>query len=159
MALMYNRAMPTREDFEAHLQTAIREGDDLSKRTLRMVLSEWKLAEVERGGELDEEGAIAILQKQAKARREAIADAERAERADIVESTQAELSYLETFLPQPMSQDELERLARESMRETGATNSAQMGLVMKDLMPRLQGRAEGKQASEVVRKLLGSADG
>jgi uncharacterized protein YqeY len=153
---MYNRAMPTREDLETQLQTAIRNGDDLQKRTLRIVLSEWKLAEVERGDELDEAAAMSLLQKQAKVRREAIADAERAGRPDIVESTQAELTYLESFLPQPLSQNELEQLARESIQETGATDPAQMGLVMKDLIPRTAGRADGKQASEVVRKLLSS---
>lgn len=153
---MYNRAMPTREDLEAQLQIAIRDGDDLRKRTLRIVLSEWKLAEVERGSELDEEAAFALLQKQAKVRRESITEAEGAGRTDIVESTQDELSYLETFLPQPLSQGELEQLARESIQETGATDAEQLGLVMKDLMPRLQGRADGKQASEVVRNLLGS---
>ena len=153
---MYNRAMPTKEDLEAQLQTAIRDGNDLHKRTLRMVLSEWKLAEIERGAELDEAAALSLLQKQAKARREAIADAERAERPDIVEATQEELTYLETFLPQPLSHSELEELARASIQETGATEAAQMGLVMKDLMPRTAGRADGKQASEVVRKLLSS---
>ena len=153
---MYNRAMPTREDLEAQLQTAIREGNDLHKRTLRMVLSEWKLAEVERGSGLDETAAISLLQKQAKARREAIADAERAERPDIMEATQEELDYLETFLPQPFNESELEHLAGESIKETGATEPAQIGLVMKDLMPRLAGRADGKQASIVVRKLLSS---
>lgn len=151
---MYNRLMPTREDLEAQLQTAMRDGDDLHRRTLRMVLSEWKLAEVEIGGELDEAASISLLQKQAKVRREAIADAERAERPDIVETTQAELTYLETFLPQPLSQGELEQLARESIQETGATDPSQMGLVMKDLMPRTAGRVDGKQASELVRRLL-----
>lgn len=151
---MYNRAMLTRDDLETQLQTAIRDGDDLHKRTLRMILSEWKLAEVEQGGELDEAAALGLMQKQAKARREAIADAERAERPDIVESTQEELSYLESFLPEPLGQEELQQLARESIENTGATEASQMGLVMKDLMPRLEGRAEGKQASEVVRGLL-----
>ena len=151
---MYNRAMPTREDLERQLKAAMRAGDDLRKRTLRILLSEWKLVEIERGSELDETAALALLQKQAKVRREAIVDAERAGRTDIVESTQAELSYLESFLPQPLSLGELEQLARESIQETGATDPAQMGLVMKDLMPRLGGRAEGKQASEVVRNLL-----
>ncbi len=79
---MYNRAMPTKSDLEAQLQTAIRDGDDMHKRTLRIVLSEWKLAEVERGEELDEGATISLFQKQAKARREAIADAERAGRPD-----------------------------------------------------------------------------
>ncbi|MEE9215859.1 MAG: GatB/YqeY domain-containing protein [Anaerolineales bacterium] len=148
--------MQTRSDLEAQLQTAIREGDDLHKRTLRLVLSEWKLAEVERGNELDEAATISLFQKQAKARREAIADAERAGRPDIVEATQAELTYLKTFLPQPLSLRELEQLARASIQETGVSDPAQMGLVMKDLMPRTAGRADGKQASDVVRKLLSS---
>ncbi len=153
---MYNRAMPTKSELEAQLQTAIRDGDDMHKRTLRIVLSEWKLAEVERGEELDEAAVISLFQKQAKARREAIADAERAGRPDIVESSQAELTYLETFLPQPLSQSELEQMAHASIQETGATEPSQMGLVMKDLMPRTAGRADGKQASEVVRNLLSS---
>ncbi len=153
---MYNRAMLAKSELEAQLQTAIRDSDDMHKRTLRMVLSEWKLAEVERGEELDEAAAISLFQKQAKARREAIADAERAGRPDIVESSQAELAYLETFLPQPLSQSELEKMARASIQETGATEPSQMGLVMKDLMPRTAGRADGKQASELVRNLLSS---
>jgi len=153
---MYNRAMLTKEDLQEQLQAAIRGGDDLQKRTLRLVLSEWKLAEVERGEALDEAAGLALFQKQAKARREAIADAERAGRADIVDSTRAELSYLETFLPQALSLSELEELARASIQELGATDPGQMGLVMKNLMPRLEGRAEGKQASEMVRSLLSS---
>jgi uncharacterized protein YqeY len=153
---MYNRGMLTRHELEGELQTAIRENNDLHKRTLRLVLTEWQLAEIELGSELDESAATALLQKQAKARREAIADAERAGRADIVESTQEELTYIETFLPEPLSPEELEQLARESIQETGATEPAQMGLVMKDLMPRLGGGADGKQASEVVRNLLNS---
>ena len=151
---MYNRHMPTKEELEAQLQAAIREDDDMQKRTLRMVLAEWKLKEVETGDELDEAAAISLLQKQAKARRETIADAEKADRTDLAASSREELEYLESFLPQPLSQDELEGLARSSIEETGATDPSQMGLVMKDLMPRLEGRADGKQASQVVRNLL-----
>ena len=151
---MYNRAMATREDLEAQLQTAMREGNDLHKRTLRMLLAEWKLKELEQGTELDEAASITLIQKQAKARREAIADAEKAGRNDLAASSTDELDYLETFLPQPLSQQELEQLARASIQETGASDPSQMGMVMKDLMPRLGGRADGRQASEVVRNLL-----
>ena len=153
---MYNRAMVTKEQLEARLTAAIKAGDAVEKRTLRMVLTEWKLAEVEQGGELDDEQALAVLQKEARSRREAIADAERAGRPEIVESTQAELDYLGKYLPKPLSQAELKELALQSIEDTGASDPAQMGLVMKDLMPKLEGRADGKDASNAVRSLLGA---
>ena len=154
---MYNRAMVTKEQLEAQLKTAIKAEDAVKKRTLRMMLTEWKLAEVEQGGELDDKQALAVLQKEAKSRREAIADAERAGRPGIVESTQAELDYLGKYLPEPLSQAELKELALQSIEDTGASDPAQMGLVMKDLMPKLEGRADGKDASITVRSLLGAS--
>lgn len=151
---MYNRRMVTKADLERQLRAAMREGNEVEKRTLRMVLSAWKLAEVERGDELDDAATLSLLQKEAKARREAIEDAEKAGRSDIVTASQAELEYLETFLPRPLSSPELEELARKAIEDSGATDPSQMGLVMKDLMPQLQGRADGKRASEMVRNLL-----
>ena len=151
---MYNRRMVTKEELESQLHAAMKSGDEVQKRTLRMVLTEWKLAEVENGDELDDAQALALMQRQAKSRRETIADAERADRPEMAAAAQEELDYLETFLPQAISQDELERLVAESIEETGASDPSQMGVVMKDLMPKLQGRADGKQASETVRSML-----
>lgn len=154
---MYNRAMVTKQALEGRLHEAMRAGNDLEKRTLRMLLSAWKLAEVERGGPLDEPTALTLIQREAKARTEAIADAERAGRPEIAEAEQAELELLQTYLPQPLSQDELERLAREVISETGALGPQQMGQVMQKLMPRVQGRADGKRVSQVVQILLAAS--
>lgn len=146
--------MITKEDLEARLHSAMRSGDAVAKRSIRMVLSAWKLAEVERGGPLAEADALSLVQKEAKGRRETIADAERAGRKDLLEAAQAELAFIEAFLPQPLTAQELQGLAQEAIQEAGASRPEQMGMVMKVLLPRVQGRAGGKEASQAVRNLL-----
>jgi uncharacterized protein YqeY len=146
--------MATKQQLEDALKEAMRTGDDLNKRTLRMALASIRLAEKDKGAALDEAGVIAILQKEVKSRQESIADAERAGRPDLAADSQAEIGVLEGFLPKPPAQEELEALARQAIAEVGATSPREMGQVMKALMPRLQGRATGEQASQVVRSLL-----
>lgn len=146
--------MTTKEQLEKALKEAMRSGDEIRKRTIRMALSSIKLAEVEKGGELEEAAIQAILHKEIKSRREAIADAERAGRPELIAASQEEIAILESFLPQAFSTEELEALARQTIAELNATSLKEMGQVMKALMPRLQGRASGDQASQVVRRLL-----
>lgn len=146
--------MVTKEDLEVRLHSAMRSGDAVAKRSVRMVLSAWKLAEVERGGPLAEADALSLLQKEAKGRRETITDAERAGRTDLLEAAQAELAFIEAFLPQPLTAQELQGLAQEAIQEAGASGPEQMGMVMKVLLPKVQGRAGGKEVSQVVRNLL-----
>jgi uncharacterized protein YqeY len=146
--------MPTKPELEALLREAMRSGDALRKRTLRMILAGIKLAEVERRGPLDEPGLLAVLQKEARMRLEAIADAERAGRPDLVQDNRAELALIESFLPRGLSAEELEVLAKQAVAEAGATGPGDMGRVMKSLMPQVQGRADGKAVSELVRRLL-----
>lgn len=146
--------MLTKATFEDGLKQAMRSGDELGKGTLRMILSAIKLAEVERRGALDEAALLGVLQKEAKAREETIADAEAAGRSDLAAAAARELELIRTYLPAPLSAVELEALARQAIAEVGASTPADMGRVMKALMPRLQGRADGKTASDLVRRLL-----
>ncbi|MGB9521701.1 MAG: GatB/YqeY domain-containing protein [Anaerolineales bacterium] len=146
--------MSMKEQIQNDLKTALRENDEVRKRTLRMVLSAIRLFEVEKGIELDDSAVFSILQKEVKSRNEAIADAQRANRPDLVQASQQELAILESYLPKALSESELEELARQAITEAGATSIQQMGQVMKILIPRLQGRASGDQASQMVRKLL-----
>jgi uncharacterized protein YqeY len=146
--------MNTKEKIENDMKDAMRNKDEARKRTLRMALSEIKLAEIDKRGALDEAEVIAIIQKEVKSRREAIADAERASRPDLVEDANTEIAILETYLPQQLTPEELDALAQEAVAETGATSMREMGQVMKVLMPRLEGRATGQEASQAVRKLL-----
>jgi uncharacterized protein YqeY len=146
--------MNTKNRLENALKEAMRSKDELRKRTLRMALSAIRLAEVEKGKPSDEPMVLATLQKEIKTRQEAIADAERANRTDLASVNQEEIAFLQSFLPQPLSSEELEALARQAIAEAGATSAREMGGVMKLLVPRLQGRATGEQAGQVVRKLL-----
>jgi|PlaIllAssembly_1097288.scaffolds.fasta_scaffold62248_1 hypothetical protein len=150
--------MGTKEQLESSLKEAMKSGDDLRKRTLRLALSSIRLAEIEARGSsdkpLEESQVQAILQKEVKSRQESIVDAERANRPDLIEASRQEMSVLEEFLPKQLSSEALEELARQAIADVGATSPKEMGLVMKTLMPRLQGRASGDQASQTVKKLL-----
>jgi hypothetical protein len=120
-----------------------------------MALSAIRFAEVEKGSQLDDGGILIVLHREVKSRRESIADAQRANRPDLIKNSEDEITILEGYLPKGFSAEELETLARQVITETGASSIKEMGQVMKVLMPRLQGRATGDQASQVVRKLLG----
>ena len=146
--------MDTKQALQDALKEAMRRGDDVRKRNIRQVLAAVKLAEVEKGGALDELGLMALLQKEIKSRRESIQDALKANRPDLVAESDADIAVLESFLPKGLSPEELLALAREVIAEVGAKSPADMGKVMKVLLPRLQGRAPGDQASQAVRQLL-----
>lgn len=147
--------MITREDLEKQLKDAMRAGDELRKRTLRMILAAIKLAEVEKRGALDETAMRSVLQREMKTRQESLADAERAGRADMAAETRSELAIVQSFLPAAMPAEELEALVRQAIVEANAAAPGDMGKVMKVLMPRIQGRADGKEVTQVVRRLLG----
>jgi uncharacterized protein YqeY len=149
--------MLTKEIFEKDLHTSMREGDDVRKRTLRMLISAIQLREVDKRDKLDEAEITSLLQKEVKSREETIEEAEKAGRTDLVESTKDEIQVLLAYLPEPLSHAELEQLIRQSIDEVGATSPDDMGNVMKAVMPKVQGRADGKQVSSLVRELLSSS--
>jgi len=146
--------MLTKEALESDLHSAIRASDAVRKSTLRLVLTAIKLAEVEKLEPLDEIELIAVLQKESKMRRESIEESKRAEREDLIGPLESELAVLHSYLPKPFTTDELQALAHEAISETGVTEMQDMGKVMKALMPKVQGRADGKIVSETVRGLL-----
>ena len=145
-----------KEMLEAELKEAMRSKDEVRKRTLRMTLSAIKLAEIDRQEDLDEPAILGILQRELKSRQETVEEARRANRDDLLESTLAEIEILQVYLPQPMEEDELAELVQRVILEVDASSPQDMGKVMKVLMPQIQGRADGKAASDLVRELLSS---
>jgi uncharacterized protein YqeY len=146
--------MDTRQKLDTALKDAMRANNDTARRTLRMVMAAIKFAQVENRSDLDEQAVLAILQKEIKSRRESVADAQRANRPDLISEGEAEIQVLEAFLPKQMAEDELVALARQAAAEADAKNPSDMGKVMKILMPRVQGRAPGDQVSKAVRQVL-----
>jgi uncharacterized protein len=146
--------MSLKNKLEDELKQAIRTGDDLRKRTLRMAISAIKLAEVEKGKPLEDTAIIGILQKEVKSRLETIEEAKQAGRIELAAATHDEIAELETYLPRQLSDDELEELARQVILDVGAKTAAELGMVMKAIMPRVMGRADGARVSQIVRKLL-----
>jgi uncharacterized protein len=146
--------MNTKTQLNQALKDAMKSGDDTRKTTVRMVLAAIKQIEVDKRIELDESAVLAILQKEVKSRREALEEAQKASRDDLASAAQAEIDILNTFLPQAMSAEELRELARQAIAETGASSPADMGKVMKAIMPKVAGRAPGDQVSAAVRELL-----
>ena len=149
--------MDTKLKLENALKDAMRAGDDTGKRTVRMALAAIRMAEIEKGSAMDETSLMAILQKEIKGRNEAIREAQQANRPDLVSANEAEFKVLEQYLPKSLSPEELKELVQTVISEVGATTPADMGKVMKALLPRLQGRAPGDQASQMVKQLLQSS--
>jgi hypothetical protein len=141
------------------LKQAMRQQDEQRKRAIRSVIAAIKLAETELDSSgkrvsLGDDDILAVIAKQAKQRRESIVEFERGGRDDLVAEEKADLAILEAYLPQQLTPEEIEAEAREIIAEVNATGPADMGKVMKPLMARLKGRADGRLANRIVRELL-----
>jgi uncharacterized protein YqeY len=146
--------MSKKEELTQALRDAMRARDDRRKSAIRLTLAAIKNAEIEAMTELEDSEVLAIIQKEIKSRRETIEAAERANREDIIAESKTEIEILEAFLPQPLTIEELEELARAAIVEAGATSPREMGSVMKLLMNQVRGRADGKTVSQIIRQLL-----
>ena len=146
--------MDIKSQLNEAMKQAMKSGDEVRKRTTRMALANIKQAEVDKRTALDDAAVISLLQKEIKNRREALEEAKKANRADLVADNEAEIKVLEVFLPKAMPADELRSLAQAAIAETGAAGPADMGKVMKILMPKVAGRAANDQISSMVKELL-----
>lgn len=147
--------MELKEQLRADVTAAMRSGDAMRRDTLRMVLAAIKQTELDSRVVLDDSGVQDVLRKQIKQRQESIDDFTRAGREQDVAHERAEIELIQAYLPQMMSREEVEQLARAAIAETGVTDAKGMGQVMSKLMPQVKGKADGRLVNEVVRGLLG----
>jgi len=136
------------------LKKAMKGRDEVAVRTLRMVIAAIRNFEVEKIKEATDEDVIAVLQKEAKKRKEAIEQYKAANREDLASAEEAELRVIEKYLPEQMGEEEIKELAKEIIKQVGATTVKDLGKVMKEIMPRVKGRADGKLVNKIVRELL-----
>lgn len=148
--------MNTKEKLSQELKDAMRNKDEVRKRTVRMALAAVKNAEIDNQAELHESDVLAILQKEVKSLHETIEGAQQAGREDLIAEAKSEIAVLEAFLPQALSSYEIESIVAETIANVGATSMRDMGNVMQAVMPKVRGRADGKEVNQIVRKLLSS---
>jgi len=146
--------MTLKQTLQNTLTKAMKAQDEDTKRTMRLVLSSIKLVEVEEGGEIDESRILSILQKELKTREDIILEAKTVNRVDLINKAKNEMVILSQFLPKQISENDIEQLAQEVIEEIDAKSIKDMGIVMKNLLPKLKGRASGQAASRIVRNLL-----
>lgn len=153
--------MSIKTQLNESMKEAMKSGDEVRKRTIRMVLAAIKQLEVDKRSnpadkrtELDDPAVMGLLQKEIKNRREALEEARKADRADLVQANEAEIEVLQAFLPKAMPAEELRALVQAAVAEAGATSPADMGKVMKVVMPKVAGRAPNEAISATVREFL-----
>lgn len=146
--------MSLKQKIRTALTEAMKARDEITKIPLRLVMAAIQEAEIDQKGELEEMDVLRLVQKESKARLDTIEDAKKANRPDLIEQAEAELAVLKRFLPEEISDEALEAVIRETIAEVGANSMAEMGGVMKALMPKVQGRADGGKVSQKVRQIL-----
>ena len=146
--------MSLQEQISADMVTALKAGESDKVGVLRLLITAMKNEQIKVGGELSDEQAMKVLTSQAKQRKDSITAYEAAGRQDLVDQEAAELPFIESYLPEQMGDDELEKLVQEAIDQVGAISPADMGKVMGAAMGKVQGKADGGRVSATVKKLL-----
>jgi uncharacterized protein YqeY len=141
-------------EIEEDIKDAMREGDAARRDALRLILASLKSAEKELLRPLSEDEELQVLQRERKKRIEAAEAFRSGGREEQAEKEEAELDVLEEFMPEPLSEEELEQIIDDAIAENGATSMRDMGRVMKDVMPQVAGRADGSAVSQILREKL-----
>jgi uncharacterized protein YqeY len=141
-------------DLEGELKEAMKERDAPRRDALRLILNALRAAEKELQRPLHEEEELQVLQRERKRRQEAIEAFRTGGREEQAQAEEAELDVLEEFMPEPLSEAELERIVDDVIAEVGATSLRELGRVMADVMPQVAGRADGSVVSQLVREKL-----
>lgn len=141
-------------EIKEEIEDAMRDGDTARRDTLRLILSSLQGAEKELQRPLSEEEELQVLQRERKKRVEAAEAFRNAGREEQADKEEDELDVLEEFMPEPLSEDELEEIVDDVIAEVGATSMRDIGRVMADVMPQVAGRADGSAVSQLVREKL-----
>jgi len=144
-----------KHELQNALKIAMKAKNRERRDAIRLLQSAIKQAEIDGRSELDDDAILDILRREAKKRRETISELERAGRSEDADSERFELAVTEAFLPRQLSSDELKPIVQGAIAEVGATSLKEMGQVMRAVMPKVRGLADGKAVNAIVRELLG----
>jgi uncharacterized protein YqeY len=148
--------MSLKEKLEADLKEAQKAKDAVRLSVIRMLKTAIKNREVEKREELTDQELLQAVNSQAKLRKESIGEFKKAGRDDLAAKEEAELEILKDYLPEELSEEEIKKMIDDAVSEAGASGPKDMGSVMKLLMPKTTGRADGKLVSQLVKEALSS---
>lgn len=149
--------MALKDTIKNDLKEAMKAKDELALSVLRMVTSAISSEEINKGKRevgLNEEEVLEVLSREIKRRRDSATQFEGAGRAELAEKENQEINVIMKYMPAQMTAEEIEKVVKDSIAESGAKDEKDFGAVMKVLSPKIKGRADGKQVSEVVKKML-----
>lgn len=146
--------MSLEERLVQEMKQAMKSNEKLRLSTIRMIRSAVKNKEIEQRGELTDEGIIKVIQGLVRKGEESVEQFRAGGRADLVEKEEKEIEILKSFLPQPISREEILRIIDQSIEETQASSSKDLGKVMKSVIPKLGGKADGKLINQLVKERL-----
>lgn len=146
--------MTVLERLDADMKEALKARDQVRLRTIRMLRSALKNAEIDKRAPLGEDEVLQVLSRELKLREESLAEFRRAGREEQAAELEQEIRVVRSYLPEPLSEEQVRQLAREAIAAVGAAGSQDMGRVMGALMPRVRGRADGGVVSRIVREEL-----
>ncbi len=145
-----------KQQIQGDMKAAMKRGDKQTLGTIRLILSAIKQIEVDSRTEVDDTQVLAILDKMVKQRRDSITQFEKADRADLAEQEAFEIQVLKEYLPQPLSDDEITTMVTDAIASCEAKSMRDMGKVMGQLKPKMQGRADMGAVSTLIKQQLGS---
>ncbi len=146
--------MAVKDLLNEKLREAMRSHDEDAKRVYRMILSSVKFAEKTNGRELQDNEIVQILQKELKIRKETLAEAEKGGRTAVADEAMKDITAIEALLPKQLTEEELKAIVADVIKEVDAKSAADMGKVMKAVMPKVNGLAANAMVSKTVKELL-----
>jgi uncharacterized protein YqeY len=146
--------MSLSERLNEDMKAAMRSQDKFRLSVIRMMRSSIKNIEIDQRRVLDDAEVLDILSREIKQRRDSLHEFEKAGREDLSESVKSEIAIISEYLPQQLTEEEIQRIVQETIQETGASSKAEMGKVMGALMPKVKGRADGKLVNNWVQHYL-----
>lgn len=146
--------MSLKDRLMEELKVSMRNKDTLRKNTVTMVRAAIKQVEVDERRDLSDEEILDIIAKQLKEKRAAIEEFKKGSRDDLVDLTNSEIEILLEYLPKQLTEEELEQIVSETIKEINATSMKDIGLIMKAVMPKVKGKADGNMVNKVVKKIF-----
>lgn len=146
--------MALKEKLIEDLKSSMKNKDTIRKNTITMIRAAIKQKEVDERIQLDDDGIIEIISKQLKEKKNVIEDFKRGQRQDLVEQTEKEMEILLEYLPKQLSEEDIRKIVMETVKEVNASSMKDIGLVMKSVMPKLKGKADGSTVNKIVKEIL-----